>query len=264
MVTATQNKLSFNNNKIVINTDKLQSLLTKHNINVVSFCKETIYEKYDVQFMEKKNKLNIKRKPSEKQKAASKASLKAANTQRTEESVQKTIKREEKNHSENLNSQENSISEEISIKNQDSQDNSPENKHSQESSNSHISDAMLKNTSSAATSQGGSDNDDECESGEGDFMCMIACRPCMDTIYETYGCSFVDELINKLEEEKSKYKKFFKNFFEYSLNTSIAIKNGDKELVDHISKLRANLMKEYQQIYIQEEMNKDDSDEYSD
>ena len=61
MVTATQNKLSFNNNKIVIDTDKLQSLLTKHNINVVSFCKETIYEKYDVQFMEKKNKLNIKR-----------------------------------------------------------------------------------------------------------------------------------------------------------------------------------------------------------
>ncbi|KAG2214762.1 hypothetical protein INT45_006291 [Circinella minor] len=93
MVTATQNKLSFNNNKIVIDTDKLQSLLTKHNINVVSFCKETIYEKYDVQFMEKKNKLNIKRKPSEKQKAASKASLKSANTERTTEYVRRTIKR---------------------------------------------------------------------------------------------------------------------------------------------------------------------------
>ena len=93
MVTATQNKLSFNNNKIVIDTEKLQSLLTKHNINVVSFCKETIYEKYDVQFIEKKNKLNFKRKPSEKQKATSKASLKSVNTKRITESVHRTIER---------------------------------------------------------------------------------------------------------------------------------------------------------------------------
>ena len=93
-----------------------------------------------------------------------------------------------------------------------------------------------------------------------------ACSHCIDTIYETYICSFVDEIIRKLKKEKSKYKKFSKNFFKYSLNTSIAVKNGDNELVDHISKLRANLMKEYQQ----EKMNKDESDylddldEYSD
>ncbi|KAG2215484.1 hypothetical protein INT45_006338 [Circinella minor] len=241
MVTATQNKLSFNNNKIVIDTDKLQSLLTKHNINVVSFCKETIYEKYDVQFMEKKNKLNIKRKPSEKQKAASKASLKSANTERTTESVRRTIERKvDEEDLKNKFSQENLNSEDKSMKNQDSQDKSPENKDSQESSNPHISDAMLENTSSAATLQGDSDSDDECESGEGDFMCMIAYRPYMNILYETYGCNFVDTLISKLDKEKAKYKKFFKNFFEYSLNTSIAVKNGDKELVDHISKLRAN------------------------
>ncbi|KAI7856599.1 hypothetical protein BDC45DRAFT_567160 [Circinella umbellata] len=148
MVTPTQNKFSFNNNKIVIDTDKLQSLLTKHNIDVISFCKETIYDKYDIQFMEKKKKLNIKRKPSEKQKAASKVSLKGANTPRTEESVDEEdlknkTSQEEKIHSENKFSQEN------------------------ESSFPHISDAMLEiNTSSAATSQGGSDSDDECESGE--------------------------------------------------------------------------------------------------
>ncbi|KAG2217757.1 hypothetical protein INT45_005478 [Circinella minor] len=200
MVTATQNKLSFNNNKIVIDTDKLQSLLTKHNINVVSFCKETIYEKYDVQFMEKKNKLNIKRKPSEKQKA--KASLKSANTKRTTESVRRTIERVreenaalkkkcyiydtyyEKVNEEDLKnkfSQENLNSEDKSMKNQDSQDKSPENKDSQESSNPHISDAMLEiNTSSAATSQGDSDMG-VCESEQGEFMCMIACANCMDT-----------------------------------------------------------------------------------
>ncbi|KAG2214763.1 hypothetical protein INT45_006292 [Circinella minor] len=126
---------------------------------------------------------------------------------------------------------------------------------------------MLENTSSAATSQDDSDSDDECESGEGDIRCMIACSPYMNTLYETYDCHIVDQLISKLDKEKTKYKKFFKNFFEYSLNTSIAAKNRDNELVDHISKLRANLMKEYQQIYIQEEMNKDesdDSDDYSD
>ncbi|KAI7851342.1 hypothetical protein BDC45DRAFT_538421 [Circinella umbellata] len=49
-----------------------------------------------------------------------------------------------------------------------------------------------------------SDSSDECESGQEEFMCMIACSPCMNTIYETYSCSFVDEIIRKLEKEKSK------------------------------------------------------------
>ncbi|KAI7855039.1 hypothetical protein BDC45DRAFT_568837 [Circinella umbellata] len=107
MVTLTQNKLSFNNDKIVIDINKLQSLLTKHSIDVISFCKEeTVHEK----------------KATEKQKAASKASLKSANTKRTMES-------EEKNSSENRDSEENSNSQE----NVNSEDKSPKNKDSQES-----------------------------------------------------------------------------------------------------------------------------------
>ena len=101
------------------------------------------------------------------------------------------------------------------MKNQDSQDKSLENKDSWESSIPHISDAMLGgNTSSAATSQGGSDSGDECESGEGEFMSMIACKPCMKTISETYGCHFVDEIINKLKKNSS---------IKSSLRTSLSI-----------------------------------------
>ncbi|KAI7849681.1 hypothetical protein BDC45DRAFT_573732 [Circinella umbellata] len=208
MVTPTQNKLSFNNDKIVIDTNKLQSLLTKHSINVISFS-------------------------TEKQNAASKASLKSANTERTTECVRRTIERVREENAalkkkchiyDTYYEKENVNSEDKSMKNQDSQDKFLENKDSRESSIPHISDAMLGgNTSSAATSQGGSDSGDECESGEGEFMSMIACKP---------------------------YR--------------------DNELVDHISKLRANLMKKCQQIYIQEEINKNesdysnDSDEYSD
>ena len=87
----------------------------------------------------------------------------------------------------------------IFIKNQDSQ----------ESSNPHFSNTMLDgDISSAATSQGDSHSSNECESGQGEFTCMIACSPYMDTIYETYGCSFVHQIINRLEKEKYKY-----NFF---------------------------------------------------
>ncbi|KAI7849213.1 hypothetical protein BDC45DRAFT_574087 [Circinella umbellata] len=78
----------------------------------------------------------------------------------------------------------------ISIKNQDSQ----------ESSNPHFSDAMLDgDTSSVAISQGDSDSNNECESGPEEFTCMKACSHCMDTIYETYGCSF--EEMNKDESD---------------------------------------------------------------
>ena len=67
-------------------------------------------------------------------------------------------------------------------------------------------------------------------------MCMIACRPYIKTICEIYDCHFVDKIISKLYKEKVKYKRFFESFFEYSLNTSIAVKKGDNKLVDHISR----------------------------
>ncbi|KAG2215865.1 hypothetical protein INT45_004468 [Circinella minor] len=207
----------------------------------------------------------------ERQKAASKASLKSANTERTTESVRRTIKRVREENAalkkkcyiydtyyEKVD--EEALKNKFSQENLNSEDKSMKNQYSQESSDPHISNAMLEiNTFSAATSQGDSDMG-VCESEQGEFICMIACANCMDTLYNNYGCHFVDELINKLEKEKIKYKRFFKNFFEYHINNSIASERDDTQIIEYCSNKLDKLIETYQELYIKEQQN----DEYTD
>ena len=68
--------ITFNTKKVVLNTDKLKAFALEKGINLFELVEQTLDDVYEFKFSDKKNKINIKRKPSQKQKEASKNNIK--------------------------------------------------------------------------------------------------------------------------------------------------------------------------------------------
>ena len=142
--------ITFNTKKVVLNTDKLKAFALEKGINLFELVEQTLDDVYEFKFSDKKNKINIKRKPSQKQKEASKNNIKKV-TPKTDEKVME-FNQKLKNENYELKTKLREVSTELKVL--EERVINPEKLDSQQSSVPHISVAMLDDTSSGDTSQG--------------------------------------------------------------------------------------------------------------
>jgi hypothetical protein len=230
-------ELTFNTKKVVLDVEKLKQYLGEKYIDVRELVEATIDEVYECKFSEKKNKINIKRKPSQKQMDASKSNLKKTSSKKRDSQTERIEDSQDKNEDSQTERIENSQD-----KNEDSQDNSG-------FLNSGFSVPMLDYNSIGETSQGG-DNE----------LCH-KCSSLLQTISKEYdeevkSVKDIEELLtisafsNDVANTYEKYEKIIVELYEAQIEKIRAIQSNtsSEEKMEKVAALDAVFGK-YGEVY---------------
>ena len=213
--------ITFNTKKVVLNTDKLKAFALEKGINLFELVEQTLDDVYEFKFSDKKNKINIKRKPSQKQKEASKNNIKKV-TPKTDEKVME-FNQKLKNENYELKTKLREVSTELKVL--EGRVVNPEKLDSQQSSVPYISVAMLHDTSSGDTSQ-----------GESNELCT-QCKNLLSQISE-YWDGFQIESVDDIKD----IWKFFKEDSDKLYKLSENIEKLENVIIDlyeaHIIKIQ--------------------------
>jgi len=213
--------ITFNTKKVVLNTDKLKAFALEKGINLFELVEQTLDDVYEFKFSDKKNKINIKRKPSQKQKEASKNNIKKV-TPKTDEKVME-FNQKLKNENYELKTKLREVSTELKVL--EGRVVNPEKLDSQQSSVPYISVAMLDDTSSGDTSQ-----------GESNELCT-QCKNLLSQISE-YWDGFQIESVDDIKD----IWKFFKEDSDKLYKLSENIEKLENVIIDlyeaHIIKIQ--------------------------